>query len=687
METRDKSKKKAAPGSVTPYIPADSSLPELTWKALILGVLMAIVLGAANAYLGLKAGLTISATFPAAVVAIAAFRLPFFRGNVLEQNIARTTASVGEALVAGAIFTLPAFLIARVDGKPLWDEFHYWSSTWIMLVGGVLGVLFVILLRRTLVEDAELPFPESAACAELVKAGQKGESGAKYVFGAIGVAALLEMFKNSRGIEIIAGYKEWFLKFPRSLVTHGSSDAPLGKVVHEGGAFLATPAASPALIAVGYIIGPRLAAVAFSGGAFGWLFLVPLLLFIDPDLGGRAGDVHGLELADSVWRNYVRPIAVGAMLVGAVHTLFGLRGSLAQAFGRVVADFRKKSLIESEQEAGSRLEIDVSLKWITIGVLVTMLPMTALYWMFTKSIVGAAVSAIVMAVTGFLFAAVGGYLVGLIGGSNQPISGLALSTLIIAALLMVAFGITGAGGVAAVLGVAAVVCCVSAMAGDMIQDLKVGHLLGGTPWKMEVAEMISTVLVAFVLVWPMVFLHQGVPGGIGGEQLAAPQAGLMAQLATGIVGGDMPWALILIGIAFGVSLVLIDSPSPMLIAVGMYLHFDTTSAIFVGGILAWIIEQIRKRREYDEGDTLASENRGILIASGLIAGEALMAVVLAALYFALPADPPGGISSIASSWLGLDPTGLMGSVGGWLAIGLFIVVGWMLVRIPLQTRR
>jgi putative OPT family oligopeptide transporter len=687
METRDRSKKKVASGSVRPYIPADSSLPELTWKALILGILMAIVLGAANAYLGLKAGLTISATFPAAVVAIAAFRLPFFRGNVLEQNIARTTASVGEALVAGAIFTLPAFLIARVDGKPLWDEFHYWSSTWIMLVGGVLGVLFVILLRRTLVEDAELPFPESAACAELVKAGQKGESGAKYVFGAIGVAALLELFKNSRGIEIISGYKEWFLKFPRSLVTHGSADAPLGKVVHEGGAFLATPAASPALIAVGYIIGPRLAAVAFSGGAFGWLFLVPLLLFIDPDLASRAGDAHGLELADSVWRNYVRPIAVGAMLVGAVHTLFGLRGSLAQAFGRVVADFRKKTLIESEHDVGSRLEIDVSLKWITIGVLVTMLPMTALYWIFTKSLIGAAVSAIVMAVTGFLFAAVGGYLVGLIGGSNQPISGLALSTLIIAALLMVAFGITGAGGVAAVLGVAAVVCCVSAMAGDMIQDLKVGHLLGGTPWKMEVAEMISMVLVAFVLIWPMVFLHQGVPGGIGGEQLAAPQAGLMAQLATGIVGGDMPWALILIGIAFGVSLVLIDSPSPMLIAVGMYLHFDTTSAIFVGGILAWIVERIRKRREYGEGDTLASENRGILIASGLIAGEALMAVVLAALYFALPPDPPGGISSIAISWLGLDPTGLMGSVGGWLAIGLFILVGWMLVRIPLQARR
>jgi putative OPT family oligopeptide transporter len=684
MATTEVQKSSGGAAPVKPYVPAESSLPELTWKALILGILMAVVLGAANAYLGLKAGLTISATFPAAVVAIAAFRLPFFRGNVLEQNIARTAASVGEALVAGAIFTLPAFLIARVGGEPLWEEFDYWSSTWIMLVGGVLGVLFVILLRRTLVEDADLPFPESAACAELVKAGQKGESGARFVFGAIGVSALLEFFKNSRGVEVISGYKEWFLGFPGSLVSHGAPEAPLGKVAHGGGAFLATPAASPALMAVGYIIGPRLAAVAFSGAAFGWLFLVPLLLFMDPDISVRAGGVGGLELADSVWRNYVRPIAVGAMLVGAVHTLVGLRGSLAQAFGRVIADFRKKSFIESEQEVGSRLEIDVSLKWITIGVLITIVPMTALYWYFTQSVVGALVAALVMSITGFLFAAVGGYLVGLIGGSNQPISGLALSTLIVAALLMVGFGITGPGGVAAVLGVAAVVCCVSAMAGDMIQDLKVGHLLGGTPWRMEIAEMISTVLVAFVLVWPMVFLHQGVPGGIGGEQLAAPQAGLMAQLATGIVGGDMPWALILIGIAFGISLVLIDSPSPMLIAVGMYLHFDTTAAIFVGGVLAWVVERIRRRRQYEEAESLASQNRGTLVASGLIAGEALMAVVLAALYFALPPDPPGGISSIASAWLGLDPSGIASAVGGWLAAGLFVVVAWMLIRLPLD---
>jgi len=668
----------------TPYIPAETDLPEFTLKAIVLGILMAVVLGAANAYLGLKAGLTISATFPAAVVAIAAFRLPFLRGNVLEQNIARTAASVGEALVAGAIFTIPAFLIARVDGQPVWEEFDYWSSTWIMLVGGVLGILFVILLRRTLVEDAALPFPESAACAELVKAGQKGESGARYVFGAIGLSALLELFKNARGIELIAYTKEWFLRFPRSLVTHGSPEAPMGEVVHRGGAFIAAPAASPALIAVGYIIGPRLSAVAFSGGAFGWLFLVPLLLFIDPDLGARVGSSEGADVAVSVWRNYVRPIAVGAMLVGAVHTLVGLRGSLSQAFRRVLADFRKKSLVESEEEAGSRLEVDVSLKWITFGIVATVIPMTLLYWHFTHSVVGAIVSAVIMTITGFLFAAVGGYLVGLIGGSNQPISGLALSTLIIAALLMVGIGVTGVGGVAAVLGVAAVVCCASAVAGDMIQDLKVGHLLGGTPWKMEVAELISTVLVAFVLVWPMVFLHAGVPGGIGGEHLAAPQAGLMAQLATGIVGGNMPWALIGIGIAFGLALVLIDSPSPMLIAVGMYLHFDTTAAIFVGGVLAWIVDRIRKRRNLSDGETLASENKGILVASGLIAGEALMAVVLAALYFALPPDPPGGISSIASSWLGFDTSGLLGAWGGWLALLLFGIVTWALVWLPLE---
>jgi putative OPT family oligopeptide transporter len=439
------------------------------------------------------------------------------------------------------------------------------------------------------------------------------------------------------------------------------------------------------LIAVGYIIGPRLAAVAFSGGAFGWLFLVPLLLFMDPDLAARiGGEVELLDVADSVWRNYVRPIAVGAMLVGAVHTLVTLRGSLSQAFVRVVRDFGKKSFIESGEDAGSRLEIDVSLKWITIGVIVTVIPMTLLYLYFTHSIAGALLAAIIMAVTGFLFAAVGGYLVGLIGGSNQPISGLALSALIVAALLMVAIGVKGAGGVAAVLGVAAVVCCASAMAGDMIQDLKVGHLLGGTPWRMEVAEMVSTVLVAFVLVWPMIFLHAGVPGGIGGEQLSAPQAGLMAQLATGIVGGNMPWALIGIGIAFGLGLVLIKSPSPMLIAVGMYLHLDTTAAIFAGGVLAWIVGGIVKRASYSEEERLSTENKGTLVASGLIAGEALMAVALAALYFLLPPDPPGGISSIATAWLRLDPAPFLGRWGAWLSLVLFAVVVWSLVRVPLK---
>ncbi|MFQ5877852.1 MAG: OPT family oligopeptide transporter [Acidobacteriota bacterium] len=674
------------PRPFQPYVPEDARLPELTVKALLLGLVMAAILGAANAYLGLKAGLTVSATFPAAVVAIAAFRLPFFKGSVLEQNLARTTASVGEALVAGAIFTLPAFLIARVDGRPIWSELSYWTSTWIMLVGGLMGVLFVILLRRTLVEDAGLPFPESAACTELVKAGQHGESGARYVFGAIGLSALLEIFKNSRGIEWMRYSVERFLPFPRSLVTHGSSEAPMGQVAHTGGALFTSPAASPALMAVGYIIGPRLSAVTFSGGLFGWLFLVPLLLFLDPDLARRAGTGDGATLADSVWRNYVRPMAVGAMLVGSVHTLITLRGSLGQAFRRVMQDFRRKAFIEPTREAGSRLEIDISLRWITLGVLVLVAPTTVLYWAFTRDVGGALIAAIVMIVTGFLFAAVGGYLVGLIGGSNQPISGLALSTLVVAALLMVAIGVKGAGGVAAVLGVAAVVCCASSMAGDMIQDLKVGHLLGGTPWRMEIAEIVSTLLVSFVLVWPMMALHRGVPGGIGGEHLSAPQAGLMAQLAVGIVGGSMPWALIGIGIAFGVGLVLIGAPSPMLIAVGMYLPFDTTAAIFVGGVLAWAVGIARRRRGLPPEEALASENRGVLVASGLIAGEALMAVMLAALYPVLPPDPPGGISSLGSAWLGLHPDGFRERWGGLASLLVFAVVLWGLVRVPLRSR-
>ncbi len=666
-----------------PYIPAHTHLPELTVKALVLGVLMAVVLGAANAYLGLKAGMTISATFPAAVIAIAAFRLPFFRGNVLEQNIARTAASVGEALVAGAIFTVPAFVMVRLNGQPLWKTFHYWETSFILLIGGVLGILFVIILRRTLVVDAELPFPESYACYEIVKAGQKGESGAGYVFGAMGIGVLIELLKNSTGFTVFRESVEIFIKFPRSVIHHISSNREaMGNIVHHGGLAFSTPLASPALMGVGYIIGPELSAINFSGGVIAWLVLIPLALFLNPDLPRQlsiAGHPAGWsDIVYSVWYTQVRPIAVGAMLVGSLYTLYGLKDSLLSAFKGA---FSKPVVTTDSEGKANRLEKDLNLRVILLSTVALVIPMFFLYYYFSNSLWGAVISAVVMLVTGFLFAAVGGWLVGLVGGSNQPISGLTLSTLIVAALLMVAIGLTGLHGIAAVLAVAAVVCAATSMAGDMIQDLKVGHLLGGTPWKMEIAEIVSVVIVAFVLVFPMIILHEGniAAGGIGiGDvQLPAPQAGLMAQLAKGIVTGQMPWGLVIVGMFFSLALIMVNAPAPMLIAVGMYLPFETTFAIFIGGIIKWVADTILRAKKTSEEEKERVTNTGILVASGFIAGEALTGVFLAALVLS-------GIPSLTQWIAGVPEFGFVHTWGAWLSLIIFAIVAYGFLVIPMR---
>ncbi len=668
-----------------PYVPAETSMPEMTAKALILGLVMAAVLGAANAYLGLKAGQTVSATFPAAVIAIAAFRLPFFRGSILEQNTMRIAAAVGEALVAGAIFTVPAFVIVEMNGERLWTSFHYWETSMMLLIGGVLGVLFIILLRRTLTVDSDLPFPESRACFEIVKAGQHGESGARYIFGAMGLGMLIQIFKDGKGLTLFRESLEWVIHLPQSLIHHFSSNrTPMGEVAHTGALRLSTPAISPALLGVGYIIGYEVAAINFTGGVLAWLVFIPLAVFLNPELPGRlmlsGASPEMSEVIFSIWYNQVRPIAVGAMIVGAMKTMWGLRGALGEAFQRAL---RKGSRVV----APSRLEQDLDPKIILLATVVLVIPMSLLYYYFSQSVTGAIVSAAVMVVMGFLLSAVGGWLVGLVGGSNQPVSGLTLSTLVIAALLMVAFGVTGLRGVGAVLGVAAVVACATSMAGDMIQDLKVGHLLGGTPRKMEITCLLSTIVVAFVLVAPIIILHEGnlKSGGIGiGDRLLpAPQAGLMAQLAKGIVGGEMPWGLIIFGMCFSGALILIKAPSPMLVAVGMYLPFETTFAIFTGGLIRLFVDRWVAARKLAAGARENVENTGTLIASGLIAGEALTGVLLAGLVLAFE-----NFESLTRLLFGVTEFEFVaGSGGAWMSLLMFGIIVFALVVIPLRKAR
>jgi putative OPT family oligopeptide transporter len=376
----------------------------------------------------------------------------------------------------------------------------------------------------------------------------------------------------------------------------------------------------------------------------------------------------------SVWYNVVRPIAVGAMLVGSAKTMWGMRASIASAFRGAFRGRRSGGPV-------SRLDWDIDARGLLLGIAGLTLPMAWLYWHFTGHLVSAVVAALVMLVLGFLLSAVGGYLVGLVGGSNQPVSGLTLSALILSALLMVAFGVTGLAGVGAVLGVAAVVCCAICVSGSLVQDLKVGHILGGTPRKMEWSYIVSTITTSFVLVFPMLWLHDanikqgGI--GIGDRALSAPQAGLMAQLAQGIVGGEMPWGLILFGMCFSLALIMMKAPSPTLIAVGMYLPFETTGAIFLGGCLKALADRLAKRRGIAGQDF---DNFGSLVASGLIAGESLTGVLFAGLVLVF-AD----FSSVTKVLFGVDQFGwVAGPAGAWTSLLALAAIAWLLIAIPLK---
>ena len=432
-----------------------------------LGLFLSLVFGAANAYLGMKAGQTVAATIPAAVIAMALFRLPAFHGTLQEQNIARTAASVGEALVAGAIFTIPAFMLVEIGGTRLWTDLraHYWEAAFILLVGGLIGVFFIIILRRPLCVDANLPWPESVASVEIVKAGAKAGRAARYIFGAMAHGAVIQILKSDKGFLVFREFINGFWSFPRSVVQHFNFQRqPIGEVVHQGGVSWSTPSLSPALLGIGYIIGPRLASINVSGGIIAWWVLIPMLLFFDPDLALRLGGPESASpevMAYTVWYNIVRPVAVGAMLVAACYTLFMLRSSISSSLRGA---FRASAAAAHERGSQERTERDIPGKWVLLSILILLVPITAIYYYFTKGWGAALLSAAVMSLTGFLLSAVGAYLVGLVGSSNQPVSGLTLAALVVAALILLAAGVQGGAGVAAVLGVAAVVCtaiCVS----------------------------------------------------------------------------------------------------------------------------------------------------------------------------------------------------------------------------------
>jgi len=654
----------------TPYVPEDMEMKEFTFRALLIGLVMTAILGSANAYLGLKAGMTIAATYPAAVIGMALLRL--MKGSLLEENIARTVGSIGESVAAGAVFTIPAFVMAGL--WPGLTREKYWNSVALMVIGGTLGILFVTLLRRVMVEDPDLPYPESVAASEIHKAGQQGAKAAKILFANMGFGGFMYLLGAVNVFSANNTFPVTISALGKKLLLRTGTNPNVATTITGGATLLTAPDISPAYLGVGYIIGPRLAALNFAGGVLAWGLLVPLLTFtIGPYIQAAqpAGQTLAWPLlAGAIYYSIVRPIAVGGMLVGASYTLFKMRKQLGAGMARAVSDLKKSA---AAHEATNRTDRDLPSKAIFAGVGIVFLAMIALYYYFiggagnlssSQVITASVVAALVMVVLGFFFAAVSGNLVGLIGSSNNPVSGLTLCTLVIAALLMVALGVSGTGGVAAVLGVAAVVCVSSAVAGEMLQDLKVGYILGGTPSKMQIGDLFGVVVASLVLFFPLAVLDRAYH--FGSAALPAPQAGLMAMLSKGIVGGDMAWPLVIVGILLGIAMIMIEVKSVMLFAVGMYLPLGTTFAIFVGGVIRWVTDKLRDRRGYNDAQKARVENSGVLTASGLIAGEALCGLVIAGL--------------VGS---GKDVTLVHWTPSFWVAVAALVVLILVMIRVPL----
>ena len=653
-----------------PYVPENMEMKEFTFRALLIGLVMTAILGSANAYLGLKAGMTIAATYPAAVIGMALLRL--MKGSLLEENIARTVGSIGESVAAGAVFTIPAFVMAGL--WPGLTREKYWNSVALMVIGGTLGILFVTLLRRVMVEDPDLPYPESVAASEIHKAGQQGAKAAKILFANMGFGGFMYLLGAVNVFSANNTFPVTISALGKKLLLRTGTNPNVATTITGGATLLTAPDISPAYLGVGYIIGPRLAALNFAGGVLAWGLLVPLLTFtIGPYIQAAqpAGQTLAWPLlAGAIYYSIVRPIAVGGMLVGASYTLFKMRKQLGAGMTRAVSDLKKSA---AAHQATNRTDRDLPSKAIFAGIGVVFLAMIALYYYFiggagnlstSQVITASVVAALVMVVLGFFFAAVSGNLVGLIGSSNNPVSGLTLCTLVIAALLMVALGVSGTGGVAAVLGVAAVVCVSSAVAGEMLQDLKVGYILGGTPAKMQIGDLFGVVVASLVLFFPLAVLDKAYH--FGSAALPAPQAGLMAMLSKGIVGGDMAWPLVIVGILLGIAMIMIEVKSVMLFAVGMYLPLGTTFAIFMGGVIRWITDKLRDRRGYNDAQKARVENAGVLTASGLIAGEALCGLVIAGL--------------VGS---GKDVTLVHWTPSFWVALAALALLILVMIRVPL----
>lgn len=576
-----------------PYVPADKVTPEFTATSIIIGVLLAIIFGAANAYLGLRVGMTVSASIPAAVISMGVIRVIMKKDSILESNMVQTIGSAGESLAAGAIFTLPALFLWANEGKT--EAPNLLTISLIALVGGVLGVLFMIPLRNALIvkEHGVLPYPEGTACAEVLLAGEEGGTSAKTVFAGMGLSAVFKFITD--GLKVVPGVVTAPI---RSLRTAFSAEV------------------YPALLGVGYICGIKIASYMFAGALLGWFVLIPAITIFGGPTTMYPGDVPIAQMyaeggADAIWGSYIRYIGAGAVAAGGII-------SLIKSLPLIVSTF-KDSLkgLKGGTKAGSlRTEQDLDMRLVLGGSLVLIL----VIWLL-PAIPVSLIGALLVVVFGFFFATVSSRMVGLVGSSNNPVSGMAIATLLFSTLVLKVTGNTGVSGMIGAIAIGSVICIVAAMAGDTSQDLKTGYILGATPKKQQIGELLGAVVAAFTIGGVLLLLNSA--WGFGTTELAAPQATLMKMITEGVMNGNLPWPLVLIGIFAAIVVEILGIPV-LPVAIGLYLPLELSATIMIGGVIRWIVDK-------KSADKNGEASGGVLFCSGLIAGEGLVGILLAIL--------------------------------------------------------
>jgi len=666
------------------FIPASKTIPELTLKAVLVGMVLAVILGAANAYLGLYAGMTVSAVIPGAVMAFAFLRP--FKGTILEVNLSMMGAASGEALAAGVIFTIPALVLLGT-----WSSIHYVETTIVAALGGVLGVLWMVPLRRALVTKTDLPFPEGIAVAAVLTTTVGGETakteektrGVSGIWMIIGVL-IAGLFKLAQvGFKVVSGTIHGIIDIGKYNIGGGG-----GKPAYLYGGI----ATSPALLGVGWIIGPRISSFVFVGGLIGWVILAPLIALAtglptpplsDPqvykdvlNLGG--GDLQTGSLIwgfFKIWGDYIRYIGVGAMVVGGLYTIFKLRANLASGIREAIIGIRGGEVV-----AKKRTDRDLNIKFVFIAIGALTLPVFLIYGFISNEWAISAFMAVFAIIFAFIASAIAGYMAGLLGSSNNPISGVTVSVLLITCLVLLGFGISGTGAFGIAILIAAVICCGAAISGDVLQSMACGQMVGATPRNQQIAEMIGVLSAAPILALVVQALDEAYH--IGSPNLAAPQAFLMAGIVKGVLGGEMVWPFVLAGMVLAFVLILIDLPV-LPVAIGIYLPFTLSIPIFGGGIVRYFTNKyIEKKYGSAEEEEISDWElaikqtgvkpkekiirTGLLLTAGLIAGEALMGVIVAFLI----------ISGLQLAIFPYPPV--------WPALLIWLFIAVLLAYIPLR---